>query len=100
MEKAVKRGVKVKFIGVVDSKNMNKVKEWKKIGCKIRDYNKKFGEYPLRFSVFDGKYARITLGKPEVKEGKDYITILTDSKPLVNMLRNQFLGMWAESEKV
>jgi sugar-specific transcriptional regulator TrmB len=99
MEESVKRGVKVKFIGVVDNKTIDKVKEWKKIGVKIRAYNRKFGEYPLRFSVFDGKYARITIGKPEVSHGKDYITILTDSKPLVRMLRNQFMQMWKECEK-
>ena len=100
MEKAVKRGVRVRFIGIVNDKNFGKIKEWKKIGCKVRAYNKKFGEYPLRFSVFDGKYARITIGKPEVKERKDYITIWTDSKPLVRMLRSQFLEMWKESKKV
>lgn len=100
MEEAAKKGVKVKLIGIINKDNYKKVKEWKKIGCKIRVYNKKFGEYPLRFSVFDNKYARITIGKPEVSHGKDYITILTDSKPLVRMLRNQFMQMWKECKKV
>lgn len=99
MEKGIKRGVNVKLIGVVNKETEIRAKEWKKAGCKIRAYNKKFGKYPLRFSVFDGKYARITIGKPEIKESKDYITILTDSKPLVNMLRNQFLQMWKECQK-
>jgi len=98
IEKSIKRGVKVKFIGEINKENIKKVKEWRKTGCKIRAYNKKLGKYPLRFSVFDRKYARITLGKPEIKESKDYITILTDSKPLVNMLISQFLEMWKESE--
>ena len=97
---AVKKGVKVRFIGVVNDENIEKVKEWKKVGCKIRVYNEKFGKYPLRFSVFDGKTARMTIGKPEVKESRDYITIFTDSKPLVRMLRNQFLGMWKECKRV
>ncbi len=100
MEKSVKRGVNVKLIGVVNNETVKRAGEWKKAGCKIRAYNKKFGKNPLRFSVFDGKYARITIGKPEIQEGKDYITILTDSKPLVNMLRNQFLQMWKECGKV
>jgi len=100
MEKSVKRGVDVRLIGVVNKETENRVGEWKQAGCKIKVYNQKFGKYPLRFSVFDRKYARITIGKPEIKESKDYITILTDSKPLVNMLRNQFFQMWKECEKV
>ncbi len=99
MEKSVKRGVNVKLIGVINSETAKRAEEWKKSGCKIKAYDKKFGKYPMRFSVFDRKYARITIGKPEIKESKDYITILTDSKPLVNMLRNQFLQMWKECEK-
>ena len=102
MQGAVKRGVNVKFIGIInkeDKENIKRVKEWKKIGCKIKDFNKKFGDYPLRFSIFDNKYARITIGKPEIKNPKDYITIWTDSKALINMLRKQFLEMWKEGER-
>jgi len=98
MQSAIKRGVDVKFIGIVNEDNISKVKEWEKIGCKIKAYNKKFGGYPLRFSVFDGKYARITIGKPEIQNSEDYITIWTDSKALVGMLKNQFNEMWKESE--
>jgi len=98
MEKAVKKGVSVKFIGNVDGKSGKKALEWKKIGCKIRGYNKKFGEYPLRFSIFDGKEARITIGKPEIQNPEDYITIWTTSKPIVNILRKQFMDMWKESK--
>lgn len=100
MEKGIKRGVDVKLIGVINSETAKRAEEWKKAGCKIRAYNKKFGNYPLRFSIFDRKYARITIGKPEIKDSKDYITILTDSKPLVSMLRNQFLQMWKESKSI
>jgi len=98
MESAVKRGVVVKQIGVVNKETKKRMDEWKKIGVKVRNYNKKFGEYPLRFSIFDRKFARITIGKPEVQNSKDYITIWTDSKPLVGMLVNQFLEMWKESK--
>jgi len=97
MQNAIKRGVEVKLIGIVNEENINKVKEWKKIGCKIRAYNKKFGDYPLRFSIFDGKYARITIGKPEIQNPEDYITIWTDSKALISMLKNQFNEMWKNS---
>jgi sugar-specific transcriptional regulator TrmB len=98
VESAIKNGADVKLIGVINKETEKRAKEWKNIGCKIKSYNQKFGECPLRFSIFDGKYARITIGKPEIKESKDYITILTDSKPLVWMLRNQFMQMWKECE--
>ena len=97
MQSAVKRGVDVRLIGIVDEDNIKKVKEWEKIGCKIKSYNKKFGDYPLRFSIFDGKYARITIGKPEIQNPEDYITIWTDSKALIRMLKNQFNEMWKSS---
>jgi len=100
MKKAVKRGVDVKFIGVINKDHMEKVVEWKKTGAKIKGFNKEFGEYPLRFSIFDNKYARITIGKPEIQNPKDYITIWTDSKALINMLRNQFMLMWKDSVSV
>lgn len=99
MKQAVKRGVDVKFIGIVNDENINKVKEWVNVGCKIKVYNKKFGDYPLRFSIFDGKYARITIGKPEIQDPKDYITIWTDSKALIRLLKNQFLEMWKNSKR-
>ncbi len=100
MQGAIKRGVDVKFIGIVNEGNLSKVKEWKKIGCKIKAYNRKFGDYPLRFSIFDGKYARITIGKPEIQNPEDYITIWTDSKALISMLKNQFNEMWRDSDYI
>ena len=100
IEKSIKKGVDVKMIGVINEETWKRAKEWKKAGCKIAKYNEKFGENPLRFSVFDKKYARITIGKQEIKDRKDYITIWTDSRPLVMLLKNQFLEMWKECEKV
>ena len=98
MESAVKRGVVVKQIGVINDETCKRASEWKKTGVKIKKYNEKFGQYPLRFSIFDRKYARITIGKPEISNPEDYITIWTDSKPFVNMLLNQFNEMWKECE--
>ncbi len=43
MEKAVKKGVNVRLIGVINKENIKRAKEWKKIGCKIKKYNQKFG---------------------------------------------------------
>lgn len=99
MEDSIKRGVDVKLIGVINNETKKRPLEWKKIGCKIRIYNKKFGENPLRFTIFDNKEARITIGKPEIQDPKNYITIWTKSKPLINILRAQFLTMWRNSKK-
>lgn len=99
MEKCIKRGVKARLIGVINPETDKRAKEWKNIGCKIRKYNPSLGEYPLRFTIFDNKEARITIGKPEIKNPKDYITIWTKSKPLISLLRKQFMQMWNECEK-
>lgn len=98
MEKAIKKGVVVKQIGVINEETKKRADEWKKIGVKIKVYNKKFGEHPLRFSIFDNKEARITIGKPEIQNPEDYITIWTNSKPLIATLRKQFDEMWHSSE--
>jgi len=100
IERVVKKGVSVKLIGVISEKTKKKAEEYKDCGVVIRSYNKKFGEHPLRFSVFDRKVARITIGKPEIQDAKDYITIWSDSKALVNMLVNQFFEMWKAGKKI
>ena len=99
MQKVTKRGIKVKLIGEINEETKARAQEWKNVGCEIRAYNKKFGDYPLRFSIIDGKQARITIGKPEIKNPKDYITIWTKSKPLIAILKAQFQEMWKESKK-
>jgi sugar-specific transcriptional regulator TrmB len=93
---AVKRGISMKFIGVINKETKKRAEEWKKTGCKIRVYNEKFGKYPLRFTIFDNNEARITVGKPEINDPENYITVWTKSKPLINILRKQFLQMWKE----
>lgn len=97
MKKTVKKGIDVKIIGVVNDETKERVLEWKKTGCKIKAYNEKYGQYPLRFTIFDNKEARITLGKPEIKEPRNYITVWTKSKPLISILRTQFADMWKNS---
>jgi hypothetical protein len=99
MQETIKKGVKVKIIGEINQETKKRAQEWKQVGCKIKAYNKKFGEYPLRFSIFDNKEARITIGKPEIQNPEDYITIWTTSQPFIAILRKQFIEMWTESEK-
>lgn len=99
MEKCIKRGVKARLIGVINKETEQRAKQWKEIGCNIKKYNPSLGENPLRFTIFDNKIARITIGKPEIKNPQDYITIWTKSKPLINILRKQFMQMWKECER-
>lgn len=99
MKSVIKRGVKVRQIGIINSETEKRAKEWRDVGVEIRKYNPKFGEFPLRFSIFDNKEARITMGKPEISNSEDYITIWTTSKPLISLLRKQFSDMWKESER-
>lgn len=98
MQRSVKKKVDIRLIGVINNETKKRALEYKEMGCKIRAYNKKFGEWPLRFTVIDNKKARITLGKPEIRDTKEYITIWTSSKPLITLLRKQFLDMWKESK--
>ena len=98
MQKCINNKVNVKIIGIINSETKKRAQEWKKLGCKIKAYNSKFGEYPLRFTLFDNKEARITIGKPEIQDPKDYITIWTTSKPLIIILRRQFEDMWKQSK--
>jgi len=96
MQNTIKKGVKVRAIGIIDKETKKRALEWKKVGCNIRIWNKKFGDYPLRFTVFDGKWARITFGKPEIADSKDYITFWTNSKSLIQMLKREFEVLWKE----
>jgi len=97
IRKSIKDGAKVKMIGIINEETKQKALEWKKMGCKIRAYNSEFGEYPLRFTIFNSKRMRLTIGKPEIQDPKDYITIWTTSKALINIMRAQFEKMWEES---
>jgi sugar-specific transcriptional regulator TrmB len=99
LKQAVNRGVKVKFICTFDKTRINIYNEWLSTGAKIRVFNhKKFGPLLPRISIFDGKIARLTIGKPEVQNEEDYITLWTESRVFSQMLRNHFLNMWKNSE--
>ncbi len=95
INEAIKRGVEVKFIAPLTKENLKNMKKWKETGCQIRIYDKKkFGEAMPRFTIYDKKSVRITVGSPEVSNGEEYISMFTDSITLSNMFRNYFLVMW------
>lgn len=101
MAEAVKRGVKVKQICIFDKEKIPVYRAWLKTGARIRVFNeKRFGPLLPRISIFDGKAARLTVGRPEVKKDEDYITLWTDSKAFAIMLRNHFMNMWKNSEPI
>ncbi len=100
MRKTTKKGIDVRIIGVINNETKKRAVEWKNIGCKVRAYNDKYGAYPLRFTVFDNREVRITIGKPEIQDSKDYITVWTKSKPLIAILRAQFMNMWKNCKPI
>jgi sugar-specific transcriptional regulator TrmB len=97
MREGIKRGMKVKMICSFDKKRTHIYKEWMKVGVSLRVFNKaKFGPLLPRITIFDGETARLTIGEPEVKQEKDYITLWTESKVFAQMLRNHFMNMWLQ----
>ncbi len=100
-KEAIDRGVKVKIIAALNKNNAHKVKKLIEAGAEFRVYDeKKFGPYGTRFSIFDNRAARVTIGRPEVKNPEDYTTIWAESPSLVNILKRQFLYMWSQCKPV
>jgi len=101
MKEAVDRGVEVKLICTFEESKKESYREWLSTGASIRVFDKKkFGPLLPRITVHDSLRARLTTGKPEVRDEEDYITIWTDSKVFALMLRNQFMNMWKECKPI
>lgn len=101
MKEAVDRRVKVKMICTFDKNKISSYEAWLKTGARIRVFNENlFGPLLPRITIFDGGNARLTIGKPEVKEEKDYITLWTESKAFSQMLKNHFMNMWKNSKPI
>ena len=60
----------------------------------FESYTELFGDLLPRISIFDQKTARITVGKHEIKNSKEYLTTIIESQACVNILRIHFLQMW------
>lgn len=98
---AVDRGVKFKMIGCVNEKSLAKIKPYLDMGIEFRVYNEKLlGPFGTRFTIFDGKKCRITIGKPEVLESSDYTTVWIESPSLVRMMRIMYMTIWNQCEKI
>jgi HTH-type transcriptional regulator, sugar sensing transcriptional regulator len=98
IEKAVQRKVDVKVLTPVDKQNKKRIEEWVSVGATIRKVNK----YPgaLRFTIFDGKAVRLTIGDPEASTKEDFRTLWIESPSFAALLRDQFMSMWEESKEI
>lgn len=101
VKKKIDLGVKVKMICLLDSDNESIVKEWQKIGVEIRLFNTElFGKIIPKFTIYDEKVLRITIGKPEIQESENYLSFIIESKPLIQVFQQQFSNMWEKSQKL
>jgi len=98
IKNAIVRGVKFKFLVHYDPKRKKAYKNWEKIGVQIRFYPKE-EQKSIRFSTFDGKECRITIGKPEIAQEEDYLSFWIESPAFSLMLKDQFLEMWKKGQK-
>lgn len=97
-KQAIEKGVNVKMIALFDKKYVKSFKTYKNVGIEIRFFNTElYGDLLPRISIFDQKTARITVGKPEIKNPKEYLTTIIESQAFVNMLIIHFLQMWDNS---
>ena len=53
----------------------------------------------VRFSTFDGKVCRVTIGKPEISKEENYLSIWMESPAFASLLKDQFLEMWKNSRE-
>ena len=92
---ALDRGIKAKFVVLYNKNNFDVIKAYYDIGVEIRIYNKK-DIFP-KIGLLDGKYTRITIWKPDVKNPKQFKTIWANSSLLYRIVRNHFNKIWEES---
>lgn len=80
------RGLDVRVVGPLGKDYI--IRKYLSLGVKVRivDHIKE----PIRFSIYDNKRLAFTLADIE----KDYVTLWTDSTPLVKNMRNLFLHYW------
>jgi sugar-specific transcriptional regulator TrmB len=97
IKKLVEQDIKVKMICMLDQTNHKIVKDWVKTGAEIRVFNKElYGDVIPKFTVYDKKL-RITIGKPEIQDSNEYISLIVESPSMIKIFRNQFMSMWKNS---
>ncbi len=93
---AIKRGVDIRFLAHWDTHHKNIYARWKQLGIKIR-YFPKEEQKSIRFSTFDGKVCRITIGEPEIQKQEDYLSFWIESPAFASLLKDQFEVMWKKA---
>jgi len=88
-EKA-RKGIEFRIIGEVTHENYPIVSKYLKWGVHIRNCRNILPPSPLRFSVYDENAAAFTL----TDANRDYITIWTDSQPIVKSIGDLFNYYW------
>lgn len=95
LKTAIDRGVVVKFIAPQNS-DAKVLRSYHDIGVEIRVWKRK-GVFP-KIGLLDGKYTRITIAQPDVKDDRHHKTIWANSTILYNIVRNHFDKLWDESD--
>ncbi|MBI2103150.1 hypothetical protein HYT55_04880 [Candidatus Woesearchaeota archaeon] len=93
VKQAIERGVDVRFLVKYDTTRKKVYEQWQSIGVKIRFYPQE-EQKSIRFSTFDDKICRITIGNPQIVQEEDYLSFWIESPALSILLKEQFLQMW------
>lgn len=98
-KEGVTRGIEHKMLGNITTDTLERAKKYKSIGVKIKMLDKKFENNPLRFTVFDEKKVRITIGRPEIQNKSDYLTLWIESESFAKVMKRVFEQLWNESKE-
>ena len=97
---SIKRGVDHRFLAHYDHTREKDYQRWKDIGVRLRFYPND-EQKSIRFSTSDGKWCRITIGKPQIPNPDNYLTFWIESPAFALLLKDMFLDLWDKSvEKI
>ena len=99
IKEAIKRGVEHRFLTYYDYHYDDIYRKWKEAGVKIRFHNREEWK-SIRFSTLDEKWCRITFGKPQISDHKDYLTFWFESQAFATLLKDIFLKLWDDSTEL
>jgi len=89
VRKMIERGVDVRFMGNINSKNLWLAEKWAKTGAEVKHSAEL--EKRIRFSVLDKNFAALTL------KDEEYTTVCTNSQPIVLTLIDLFQHYWKKA---
>ncbi len=98
VKEAAKRGVDFRFLVHKDPARLKVYEKWRKVGVKIRFYPK-MEQKSIRFSAFDDRICRTTIGRPEIQDHDNYISFWIESAAFTSLLKDQFLEMWNSAKE-